>query len=166
LYILPTWPFPSNDNREERIFLPLEILEEVKEKIKKVKTSGGKIDYLTFVPDGEPTLDINLGIEIELLKKTGIKTAVISNISLIWRDDVQSDLLKADLVSLKVDAVDKRIWKKINQPYGPLNLDTILKGIMEFSRKYEGELITETMLIRGVNDSPRCLEEISEFLMA
>lgn len=102
--------------------------------------------------DGEPTLDINLGSEIELVKETGIKTAVISNASLIWREDVQRDLLKADLVSLKVDAMDEDVWKKIDLPYGTMKLEKILKGILKFSRKYRGELITETMLVGGVNN--------------
>ncbi|WP_319371644.1 radical SAM protein [uncultured Ilyobacter sp.] len=151
---------------EERkeFFSPREIFEKVNEKIKKIKTKGGKIDYLTFVPDGEPTLDRNLGTEIDLLKKTGIKVAVITNASLIWREDVQSDLMKADLVSLKIDAVDKEVWRKIDRPYATLNLDMILKGIMQFSMKYKGKLITETMLVKGLNDTPKCLEEISGFL--
>jgi len=41
-----------------------------------------KIDYLTFVPDGEPTLDISIGEEIVLLKQIGIPIAVITNASL------------------------------------------------------------------------------------
>ena len=148
----------------KEFFLPLEILNEVKEKVKKIRALGKKVDYLTFVPDGEPTLDINLGSEIELLKETGIKTAVISNASLIWREDVQRDLLKADLVSLKVDAVDENVWEKIDRPYVTVKLDKILNGILEFSRKYKGKLITETMLVRGVNDSSKNLNEIAEFL--
>lgn len=148
----------------KEFFSPSEILDEVKEKVKKIKDLGQRVDYLTFVSDGEPTLDINLGSEIELVKETGIKTAVISNASLIWREDVQRDLLKADLVSLKIDAVDEDVWKKIDRPYGTLKLDKILKGILEFSRKYRGELITETMLVRGVNDSSEHLDEVAEFL--
>ena len=49
---------------------------------------GKPIDYLTFVPDGEPTLDGNLGEEIELLRTLGTKVAVISNASLACRPDV------------------------------------------------------------------------------
>ena len=56
---------------------PDELVQEVKEKVKQTGAAGEKIDFLTFVPDGEPTLDINLGKEIDLLKPLGIKIAVI-----------------------------------------------------------------------------------------
>ena len=150
-------------NRKE-FFTPLEILDKVNKKIQETENHGMAVDYLTFVSDGEPTLDINLGQEIELIKSTGVKIAVISNASLIWREKVQQDLSKADLVSLKVDAVEEDVWKKIDRPYGTLDLDKILNGIIEFSRKYKGKLITETMLVSGVNDGPEHLQKIAEFL--
>ncbi len=77
---------------------------------------------MTFVADGEPTLDINLGKEIDLLKPLGIKIAVITNASLVGRKDVQDNLCKADWVSLKIDAVNKDIWRKINRPHKFLEL--------------------------------------------
>ena len=80
-----------------RIFYtPNEITQDIEKKIREAKQKGELIDYLTFVPDGEPTLDINLGNEIELLKTLGIKIAVITNSSLIWKEDVQIELAKAD----------------------------------------------------------------------
>ncbi|MFO8035108.1 MAG: hypothetical protein R6U57_00560, partial [Anaerolineales bacterium] len=88
-----------------------EVYQNVQDKIKKVREAEEKIDYLTFVPDGEPTLDINLGREIELLQPLGIKIAVISNSSLIWREDVREELGKADWVSLKMDAVQEETWR-------------------------------------------------------
>ena len=42
-------------------YSPQEIYDEVKEKVESSQSQGLAIDYLTFVPDGEPTLDINLG---------------------------------------------------------------------------------------------------------
>ncbi|HEC33821.1 MAG TPA: radical SAM protein, partial [Chloroflexi bacterium] len=47
---------------------PDEILQDVHAKVERAREAGEAIDYLTFVPDGEPTLDINLGREIELLR--------------------------------------------------------------------------------------------------
>jgi wyosine [tRNA(Phe)-imidazoG37] synthetase (radical SAM superfamily) len=41
-------------------------------------------------------LDANLGGEIELLKPLGIKIAIITNASLICREDVREDLGKAN----------------------------------------------------------------------
>jgi wyosine [tRNA(Phe)-imidazoG37] synthetase (radical SAM superfamily) len=72
-------------------YQPLELARNVMDKVKLLKDKDESIDYLAFVPDGEPTLDINLGKEIELLRALCIKIAVITNASLIWSGDVQQD---------------------------------------------------------------------------
>jgi wyosine [tRNA(Phe)-imidazoG37] synthetase (radical SAM superfamily) len=100
----------------QTFYHPEEIAQNVEEKVRQAKEKGEPIDYLTFVPDGEPTLDIILGKEIELVKSLGLKIAIITNASLIWRDDVRQDLQRADWVSLKVDAVSRQIWHRINRP--------------------------------------------------
>ena len=154
-----------NMENERREFYKIEkILEDVKKKVKEARKIGEKIDYLTFVPDGEPTLDINIGKEIEFLKNLGIKIAVITNGSLIWKRDVQNDLCKADWVSLKVDAVSKEIWQRIDRPHKSLDLEEILEGIAEFSKIFKGELTTETMLIKGINDKYEEIKKIASFL--
>lgn len=135
-----------------------------KNKIEKTIRIGESIDYLTFVPDGEPTLDINLGHEITSLRKYGIKIAVITNSSLIWRSDVKKDLMKTDLVSLKVDTTEKEIWQKINRPHQNLKLESILDGIIEFKKMYKGEIITETMLVDGINDGHNDVQEVANFI--
>lgn len=145
----------------EKFYNVKKIFNEVNKKIKELK---GKIDYITFVPDGEPTLDINIGKEIEILRKFGYKIAVITNSSLLWREDVRNDILKADLISLKVDAVDKNKWLRINRPFYSLNLGEIMKGIKIFSEVYGGKIITETMLIKGMNDENAHLQKIADFL--
>ena len=152
--------------RREAFYEPLELARSVRERVRQLREKGELIDYLAFVPDGEPTLDINLGKEIELLRALGIKIAVITNASLIWHEDVQQDLQKADWVCLKVDAMTPDIWHSINRPYEKIKLDNILEGILGFAKSFQGELTSETMLIRGVNDSDREIREIAAFLAA
>jgi wyosine [tRNA(Phe)-imidazoG37] synthetase (radical SAM superfamily) len=143
---------------------PEEVLKAVRDKVEQARAVGEAIDYLTFVPDGEPTLDANLGREIELLKPLGIKIAVITNASLIWREDVREDLMGADWVSLKVDSTREEVWRKIDRPHGTLQLASILDGMLEFARVYRGELVTETMLVKGVNDGEDHVREVADFL--
>jgi wyosine [tRNA(Phe)-imidazoG37] synthetase (radical SAM superfamily) len=145
-------------------YAPDEILRAVRSKVQRASALGEAIDYLTFVPDGEPTLDNNLGSEIELLKSLDTRIAVITNASLAWRTDVRRDLLKADWVSLKVDSTREETWRRINRPHRTLELASILEGIMEFGRAYRGELAVETMLVRGLNDSTEHMEEVAGFL--
>jgi wyosine [tRNA(Phe)-imidazoG37] synthetase (radical SAM superfamily) len=145
-------------------YQPEEILKDVEEKIENAKEVGESIDYLTFVPDGEPTLDVHLGREIELLRPLGIPIAVITNASLVWRADVREDLMKADWVSLKVDSPREEIWRRINRPHRALQLASILDGMLKFAKVYRGELATETMLVEGVNDRDDHFGEITGFL--
>lgn len=150
---------------ERRAFYqPEEILKDVAEKIERAKEVGESIDYLTLVPDGEPTLDVHLGHEIELLKPLGIKIAVITNGSLIWHEDVREALMKADWVSLKVDATREDIWRRVNRPHRTLQLALILDGMLEFAMAYSGELATETMLVEGISDSDDHLRAVADFL--
>jgi wyosine [tRNA(Phe)-imidazoG37] synthetase (radical SAM superfamily) len=150
---------------ERHVFYePEEILRDVQDKVERAKEVGESIDYLTFVPDGEPTLDVSLGHEIELLRPLGIKIAVITNSSLIWREDVREDLMKADWVSLKMDSVREAVWRRINRAYGTLQLTSILDGALEFAKAFRGELATETMLVEGVNDGDDHIREVAGFL--
>jgi wyosine [tRNA(Phe)-imidazoG37] synthetase (radical SAM superfamily) len=148
----------------QEFYQPEEVLEVARGKVEKARHSGEPIDYLSFVPDGEPTLDANLGREIELLRSLGIRVAIISNSSLVWREDVRDDLRKADWVSLKVDSTREDTWRRIDRPHGSLRLDSILQGMEEFALFFDGQLVTETMLVRGVNDDPENLAEVAAFV--
>jgi wyosine [tRNA(Phe)-imidazoG37] synthetase (radical SAM superfamily) len=135
----------------------------VKRKIHEAIVKNERIDYLTFVPDGEPTLDLNLSTEILSLAQTGIPTAVITNASLLWRDYVKQDLQKADFVSLKIDAVTEDLWRKVNRPHKALRLNIILESIREFTEEFRGTLVSETMLIGNI-DYGNEVEKIANFL--
>jgi wyosine [tRNA(Phe)-imidazoG37] synthetase (radical SAM superfamily) len=144
-------------------YKPEEIFEQVKSKVNETTRRNEAIDYLTFVADGEPTLDINLGDEISLLKQLGIPIAVITNSSLIWKNDTKEDLLEADFVSFKIDTVNEKLWKRINRPHKDLKLNTILEGISDFANEFRGTIVSETMLIDGI-DYGDGVEKTAEFL--
>ena len=145
-------------------YLPSKIFNEVQEKVEKSREKGELIDYLTFVPDGEPTLDINLGQEIKLIKSLGIKIAVISNSSLIDQKQVRENLKEADLVSFKIDSVEEEIWRKVDRPNRNLSLKDILNSMLKFKENFKGEIITETMLVQDINDDSQHLKKVANFL--
>ena len=142
---------------------PEKMFEIVKEKVDAAKARVEEIDYLTFVPDGEPTLDASLGKEIDLLRQLKIPIAVLTNASLMWREDVREDLLGADYVSLKVDAVSENLWRRVDRPHGSLTTKNILEGIVDFSKEFKGITVTETMLIDNIDYTDE-LERIVDFL--
>lgn len=150
-------------SKRKAFYTPEEVFKEVEKRFREVKARGERVDYLTFVPDGEPTLDENLGVQIDLLQELGVPIAILTNSSLLWREDVREELLNLDLVSLKVDAISERVWRRINRPERSLRLENILDGILEFSKEFKGKLIVETMLVEGINYNGE-FEEISKFL--
>jgi len=150
--------------QRKEYYSPEAITEAVAERVSAVLAQGENIDYLTIVPDGEPTLDANLGSTITSLRSFGIPVAVISNASLIWQPQVRADLNNADWVSLKVDAVQENTWRRIDRGHRSLNLDNILDGMLAFREEFKGFLATETMLVHGVNDNEQSLVPIADFL--
>lgn len=152
----------SNYQIERRAYYsPQEIYSEAKIKVDRINAKN--IDYITFVPDGEPTLDINLGYEATLLKDLRVPLAIITNSSLLDNSRVREELMNFDLVSLKIDAVSEDLWKRVNNPDQRLDLMSVLDGILEFSREFRGKLITETMMVDGV-DYDAEIEKIASFL--
>ena len=150
---------------ERKVFYSTEkIVGEVEKHIKLLNRSNNKIDFLTFVPDGEPTLDLNLGTSISALHKLGIKIAVITNSSLTGNAEVREDLSKADWVSLKIDTVNENTWHKINRPHGRVNFSSVLEGVKIFSNVFNNFLATETMLVRGFNDNDDELNAAADFI--
>ncbi len=143
---------------------PEELVQAVRARVAELRERDEPVDCLTFVPDGEPTLDENLGREIAALEDLGIPIAVITNASLVFREEVREELSLADWVSLKVDAVTEDIWKRVNRPHKGLSLPAILEGIRAFALKFQGTLATETMLVKSLNDSREELSAIAAFL--
>jgi wyosine [tRNA(Phe)-imidazoG37] synthetase (radical SAM superfamily) len=148
----------------QEFYDPSELWGEAKMVLNNIPNKNEYPDYITIVPDGEPTLDSNLGHLIHQLKTLKIPVAVISNASLIHLPEVRNELVQADYVSLKIDTVHTETWRKINKPHRDLKLDEILSGIRLFASEYTGKMVTETMLLQGMNDSQRELEGIARFV--
>ena len=150
--------------KRRAFYKPEDVERVVCSKVSEAKEKGKAIDYLTFVPDGEATLDVSLGREMEFLKGLGINIAVISNASLIWHADVQEELLAADWISLKLDAASEALWRRMNRPHRSLRHDKILRGMSEFSALFKGELVTETMFVQGMNEDPKEMEAVADII--
>lgn len=143
---------------------PGAVVAAVAERVAECSRTGQGIDHITFVPEGEPTLDGNLGATIRGLRPLGIPIAVITNGSLLWRPDVRADLAAADVVSVKVDVRRHASWRRLNRPPHSLDIASVLWGTLDFARDYRGELLTETMLVEGYNDDEAAIEGVTDFL--
>lgn len=144
----------------ESFFKPETVYRSVGEHLSNL-SENDRPDYLTFVSNGEPTLDINLEESVKLVRSFGIPVAVITNGSLLSDPQVREALSAADWVSVKTDAGNPLIWGKINKPTEEACFEEHLKGVFTFTTAYGGTLCTETMLIKGINDDRKTIEEIA-----
>ncbi len=89
-------PTRTPESSPRAFYPPEEILRSVAERLEALAQRSERVNWLTFVPDGEPTLDANLGETIDRLRAFGLPIAVISNASLVWRVDVRAALAKTE----------------------------------------------------------------------
>jgi len=124
--------------------------------VKEVLDSNQLIDYITFSGSGEPTLSSDIGGLIREIKAmTSTPLAVLTNGTLLFREDVQKDLMEADMVLPSLDAASFEMFQKINRPHRALKIDLIIDGLKRFREIYKGQILLEIMLIKGFNDDPQ-----------
>lgn len=136
---------------QRREYVPKDlILSELKEFLGEI---GEDIDYITFAGSGEPTLHSKIGEMIDAIKAmTDIPVAVITNGSLLFREDVRSDLLNADLVLPSLDAATESMFRAVNQLHESLKVGKIIEGLRIFRETFEGEFWLEIMIVKAMND--------------
>lgn len=112
------------------------------------------LDFITFSGSGEPTLNSKLGELIHAVKlMTRVPVAVITNGTLLYRDDVRRDLLEADVVLPSLDAATQPVFKQINRPHPQLKVRTIIDGLKQFRAEYRGKIWLEILFVDGINDT-------------
>jgi wyosine [tRNA(Phe)-imidazoG37] synthetase (radical SAM superfamily) len=126
-------------------FVPLDVVQREFERVR-----GVAADYVTFAGMGEPTLAGNLGEAIRLARAIlGLPVAVLTNSSLMAREDVRRDLACADVVVASLDAPNEQLFRRINRPVAALRLEDILRGIDLFEAEYKGILALEMMFVKA-----------------
>ena len=148
----------KNDRRN--FFKKEVILSQVKEALD--NHAPGDIDWITFVGSGETTLQSGLGEMIRGIKAfTDIPVAVITNGSLLFMHEVRQELMAADAVLPSLDAGNATLYRRINRPHPALTFERLTEGLMAFRNEYTGKFWIEVMLIQGVNDDEKSLNELA-----
>jgi wyosine [tRNA(Phe)-imidazoG37] synthetase (radical SAM superfamily) len=114
------------------------------------------IDVFTITASGEPTLHTGIGKIIRHIKEKSDKpVAILTNGSQLYLKEVRQDLLAADIVIPSLDAARPESFRRVNRPAkcSP-DLETMIKGIVDFSREFAGEVWLEILLVESINDSP------------
>lgn len=141
---------------------PQEIIDELKGYLKKLALQP---DYITLGGSGEPTLHDHLGkIIAEIKKLTSIPVAVLTNSSLLYRDDVKEALLRADVILPSLDTVSPSLFASLNRPHPALNVKKIIQGLIDFRKLFTGQIWLEILFCRGVNDSQEEVMRLQEVI--
>ena len=64
-----------------------------------------------------------------------------------------------------MDAATQAIFNKINRPNPNLNIDTYIKGLIDFRKEFKGQIWLEVFLLKGYNDSLEELDLIKEAIL-
>ena len=146
---------------ERKAYIPARsILRDVKEALQEW---GDKVDYIAISGSGEPTLNRAIGEIIHGIKKlTSTPVVVITNSSLMHREEVRQALLQADVIMPSLDAATTSVFHTINRPHQSLEIEQIIQGLTAFRKEYKGQIWLEILLCRGVNDGREEVEELRQ----
>ncbi len=148
-------------NTREMFFPIEEIMAECDYMLKQSFT----FDAVTIVGEGEPTLYSGLGELIsEVQRRHDKPVAVITNGALLYDPYLQSEVGQADIVLPSMDAYDELSFKRINRPHRSLKYSDVLRGLVSFSKMYQGQLWIEIMLIKDTNDDDESLKKYAAML--
>lgn len=149
----------TNKTLERLSYAPVkDILDELKLKL----ASGERPDYISIAGSGEPTLHSYIGELIGLIKNmTSIPVAVLTNGSLLYLPDVRAALMRADLVIPSLDAGDETMFRYVNRPHDGISFDNMVKGLIEFTRDFPGQVWLEVLLVSGVTGMAADVEKIA-----
>ncbi|MFC1912051.1 radical SAM protein [Chloroflexota bacterium] len=145
---------------ESKEFGPLSVV------VSELEQAGNvQADYATLSGVGEPTLAANLDQAIEAIKSgLGLPVAVLTNSSLMPREDVRQRLAGADVVVAKLDAPDEESFRAINRPVTDYSLAEILEGIRRFRLEFNGKLAVQMMFIEANKERAEDMARIAEIL--
>ena len=142
-------------NADHRPILPRPTREEVADKLEQtlrgMKAEGQLPDVLTFAGNGEPTCHphfaeiINDTIRLRNQYCPKAKVCVLSNSTMIHRQQVHDALMLVDDNILKLDTVSPAYINKVDRPNGLYDVSTIIERMKAFN----GHIIIQTMFMRG-----------------
>ena len=141
-------------------------VKDVIEELKRALREFPDIDTITITSNGEPTLYEELSSlvdEINKIKKDK-KLLILSNASKIYQKNIRDILKKIDIVKLSLDCVSERCFKRLDRPLKGIEVKSIIEGMKEFRKEYQGELVVEILLVRGVNDKIEEMEKLRDVL--
>ncbi len=129
---------------------------EVSESFEKFYKDVEGLDYITFSGTCEPSLNLSLGEMIQSIREiSGVPVCVITNSSLMGREDVRKNLSQADLVVATLVSGIEKTWRKIHRPAPCINFQEIIEGLRELAKAGDGKkLALEVIFLESETGEP------------
>ncbi len=145
---------------ERKDYGPIEpILAELRETL----AEGLEADFITIAGSGEPTLNLRLGELIDGIKEiTEIPVAILTNGTLLYKEDVRADCAKADVVMPSLDAGDEQTFQRINQPHNDISIEKLISGLCTFREEFAGRIWLEVFFVEGLNTDAEQIAKIRD----
>ncbi len=124
------------------------------ETLQQMVADGTPPDVITFAGNGEPTLhpefeaiiDDTLALRDKFCPSA--KVSVLSNATQLHREGVCRALRRVDNNILKLDSAFDATVRRMNNPQGAYSVERVVEQLCSF----DGELIVQTMFLRGEVD--------------
>ncbi|MBR0488764.1 MAG: radical SAM protein [Prevotella sp.] len=137
----PTLPRPTRE----------EVARALKAKLVEMNNNGELPDVLTFAGNGEPTahpqfaeiIDDTILLRNQFCPKA--KVSVLSNATLVEKENVREALMRVDNPIMKLDTVDAAYIKMVDCPTSHYEVTRIINGL----KKMQGKAIIQTMFMTG-----------------
>lgn len=142
----------NRDGRDDRrIPTAAQVRAALEDKLAQCMLDGVHIDSITFSGDGEPTLNpefpriIDDTIRLRDAYYPEAKVSVLSNATMVGREEVFQALRKVDNPILKLDAPTTALAALINKPAPGYEVADVVASLARF----EGNFVLQTMFLRS-----------------
>lgn len=119
--------------------------------LSELRTSGARLDRITFAGNGEPTvhpdfpgiIDDTISLRDRIVP--GVRIAVLSNASRLDIPEIFDALGRIEMNILKLDSADQMTVTLINQPPPGYSIEKVIDGMIRF----RGRFILQTLFLKG-----------------
>jgi len=145
--------------------------QEVISELDALLSTNPKLDFITFSGNGEPTLHNGL-LEIATHIKTNYpqyKICLITNSTMLTHPDFMQQILNngqstIDVIMPSLDAISQEVYEKVDQPESSIQAKAVTQALIDFSKKFKGEIWLEIFILPGVNDTESELNNFQKAL--
>lgn len=120
-------------------------------KLQECAAGGIGIDSITFSGDGEPTLNpefpqmVDVTLELRDRFFPECRVAVLSNATMVWKDEVFQALSRVERPIMKIDAPTTALARLINKPWPGYSVEKVVESL----KRFNGRFVLQTMFLKS-----------------